>query len=67
MQFVPSRFASARDALIVDPEYWDIAVLDPLQTMDLAKTGLATRKAIYTEWALRCLNEAASGAIRDLT
>lgn len=67
VQFVPSRFASARDALIVDPEYWDIAVLDPLQTMDLAKTGLATRKAIYTEWALRCLNEAASGAIRDLT
>lgn len=67
VQFVPSRFCSARDALVVDPEYWDIATLDPMQTVDLAKTGLATRKAMYTEWALRCLNEAASGAIRDLT
>lgn len=65
--FVPDRFASARDALIVDPEYWDIAVLDPLQTTDLAKTGLATRKAMFTEVALRCLNQAASGCIRDLT
>lgn len=67
LQFVPSRFASSRDALIVDPEYWDIATLDPMQTMDLAKTGLATRKAIYTEWALRCLNQAASGVVADLT
>lgn len=67
VQFVPSRFCSARDALIVDPEYWDIATLDPMQTMDLAKTGLATRKAVYTEWALRCLNQAASGVVADLT
>lgn len=67
IQFIPSRFCSARDALIVDPEYWDIATLDPMQTMDLARTGLAKRKAVYTEWALRCLNEAASGVIRDLT
>lgn len=67
IQFVPDRFCSTRDALIVDPEYWDIAVLDPMQTQDLAKTGLATRKAVYTEFALRCLNEAASGVIRDLS
>lgn len=51
VQFVPSRFCSARDALIVDPEYWDIATLDPMQTTDLAKTGLATRKAMHVEWA----------------
>jgi hypothetical protein len=67
LQFVPDRFASARDALIVDPEYWDIATLDPMKTMDLAKTGLATRKALYEECALRCLNQAASGVIADLT
>lgn len=67
VQFVPDRYASARDALIVDPEYWDIAVLDPMKTMDLAKTGLATRKAIYEECALRCLNQAASGVVADLT
>jgi len=67
IQFVPDRFASARDALIVDPEYWDIAVGEALTSFDLATTGLATRKALRTEIALRCLNEAASGAVRDLS
>lgn len=67
IQFVPDRFASARDALIVDPEYWDIAEGEGLTTFDLATTGLATRKALRTEVALRCLNQAASGAVRDLT
>jgi hypothetical protein len=66
VQFVPDRFCSNAAALVIDPEYWDIAVLDPLQQIDLAKTGLATRKAMYTEWALRCLNEEASGAVVDL-
>lgn len=65
--FTPDRFASARDAFIVDPEYWDIAVGDPMQVNDLAKTGLATRKEMHTEIALRCLNEAASGVVRDLS
>lgn len=67
VQFVPDRFASARDALIIDPEYWDIAVLDPMKTEKLAKTGLAERKLMREECTLRCLNEAASGVIADLT
>lgn len=67
VQFVPSRFASTRDALVIDPEYWDVAVLDPMKTMDLARTGLAMRKAMYEESALRCLNQAASGVVADLT
>lgn len=66
LQFVPDRFASSRDALIVDPEYWDVGIGDPMQSSDLAKTGLAKRKMLHTEVALRCLNEAASGAIRDI-
>jgi len=67
IQFVPDRFCSARDALIVDPEYWDIAVGDSMQVNDLAKTGLATRKEMHTEFALRSLNQAASGVVADLT
>ena len=66
VQFVPSRFCSTRDALIVDPNYWALAELDPMQTRDLATTGLATRKAIYCEVALKCLNEAASAVVSDL-
>lgn len=67
VQFVPDRFCSTAAALVIDPEYWDIATLDPLNTYDLAKTGLATRKAMHTEWALRCLNEKASGSVVDLS
>ncbi len=67
VQFVPDRFADARSALVVDPEYWDIAIGDPLHQDELAKTGLATRKALVTEVALRSLNQAASGIVADLT
>lgn len=65
--FVADRFASARDALIVDPEYFDLAVGEALVTEDLAKTGAAKRKMLRTELTLRCLNEAASGCVRDLS
>lgn len=67
VMFVPDRFASARDALIVDPEYWDVGIGDALKVMPLAKTGLAERRAMYAEVALRCLNQAASGVVADLT
>jgi hypothetical protein len=67
LAFVADRFASARDALIVDPEYFDLAVGEAMQPFDLATTGLAKRKALRTELTLRCLNEAASGCVRDLS
>lgn len=64
--FVPDRFADVRSALVIDPEYWDIAVGEALVTEEIAKTGAATRKALRTEVALRCLNQAASGVVADL-
>jgi hypothetical protein len=67
IQFVPDRFADARSATIIDPEYWDIGVGEGLTTFDLATTGLATRKALRAEVALRCLNQAASGVVADLS
>lgn len=67
LQFVPDRFCSARDALIIDPEYWSVATLDPMQRRKLATTGLADRDAIYCEVALRSHNEAASALVADLT
>jgi hypothetical protein len=67
ISFVPDRFSDVRSALVVDPEYWDIAVGEALNTVDLAKTGAAQRKALQTEVALRCLNQAASGVVADLT
>jgi hypothetical protein len=67
VQFVPSRFCSTRDALIIDPDYWEIGTLQPLAVEDLAKTGLSTRKMLSVEWALKALNQAASGVVADLT
>jgi hypothetical protein len=65
--FVADRFADARSALIVDPEYVDLAVGEALAPFDLATTGLAKRKALRTELTLRCLNQAAHGVVADLS
>jgi hypothetical protein len=65
--FVADRFADARSALIVDPEYFDLAVGEAITPFDLATTGLAKRKALRTELTLRVLNEAASGVVADLS
>lgn len=67
LQFVPDRFCSARDALIIDPEYWSLATLDPMQRRKLATTGLADRDAIYCEIGLKAHNEAANALVADLT
>lgn len=66
VQFVPSRYTTGRDALVIDPDYWELAYLDPLQMRDLAVTGLANRKAMYMEVTMRSLNEKASGAVNDI-
>jgi hypothetical protein len=66
VQFVPSRFTDGRSALVIDPEYWAIAELEGLKMIDLAKTGLATRKAMYQEVTLVCRNEKANSVIRDI-
>lgn len=67
IQFVPDRFASTRDALIVDPDYWNLAVGEALTPFDLAQTGLAKRKALRTELTLEAMNEASSGVVADLS
>lgn len=67
LQFVPDRFCSARDALIIDPDMWAVATLDPMQRRKLAVTGLADRDAMYTEQTLVCRNDGASAVIADLT
>lgn len=67
IMFVPDRFCSTRDALIVDPTMWEIATLDPMQRRQLATTGLADRTALYTECALKCHNEAGNSVVADLT
>jgi hypothetical protein len=67
VQFVPSRFCSARDALIVDPDYWELGSLQALQVEDLAKTGLSTRKMMSDRMGAAVPERGRIGRHRDLT
>ena len=66
LQFVPDRFATARDALVVDTEYWEVGIGRALQVEPLAKNGLSDRRMMSAEVALICRNQAASGVVADI-
>jgi Family of unknown function (DUF5309) len=48
-------------------DMWKMMTLRPMQVVDLAKTGDADKKLLVVEYGLCSNQEAASGAIRDLT
>lgn len=66
-KIVPNRFMRARDAIVFDMEYWGLAYLRNMNTVELAKTGDSERKQIICEYCLVSKNEAASGIVADLT
>jgi hypothetical protein len=67
VNIVPNRFQRARDAFVVDPQYASMAVLRPIQQMELAKTGDAEKRLMLVEYGLKVNNEAAHGICADLT
>ena len=67
MTVVPNRFSRSRDCFVLSPDMWAVAFLRDFQLMDLAKTGDAQKKAMLAEYTLVSKNEAASGAVFDLT
>lgn len=67
LNIVPNRFQRARTAFILESEKWAVSYLRPFQTEDLAKTGDSDAKHIVVEYTLEARNEAASGAVRDLS
>ena len=64
---VPNRFMNANQALVADTEYWNRAVLRPMQTIVLSKNGDSDKRQMLTELTLVCENDKASGLIDDLT
>ena len=64
---VPNRFLDANSCLVLDTEYWSRAVLRPMQTIVLAKTGDSDKRQMLTEQTLVCENSKASGLIEALT
>lgn len=67
LKLIPNRFQRARDVHVINPEYWAVAYLEPVQMQDLAITGLARRKQIWGTYTLEARNEAANAIIADLT
>jgi hypothetical protein len=67
LQIVPARLTVARQALILDPEYVEIAYLQSTQNTDLAKTGHSDRRMIWNEWMTVIGAENAHGLVADLT
>lgn len=64
--FVPSRFTTGRDVLVLDPSLWKVCDLQSYRMEDLAKTGHSDRKMLLREFTLECQNEAGNGVIADV-
>ena len=64
---VANRFSRSRTALLIDTDMWKLATLRPLNTVDLATTGDASKGMLIHEVTLEACNEQASGVVADLT
>jgi hypothetical protein len=65
VQIVPNRFQRGRDVFVIDPDYVDIAELQPTKQEPLAKTGLTDNRLISCEYTLHVGNEKAQGIVAD--
>lgn len=65
-RIVADRFGRTRDIHMLNTDYWAIAYLKPMYTVDLAKTGLATKGMIAVQYTLESRNQASSGLYTDI-
>lgn len=63
MSIVPNRFCKTTDVLVYESDYWKIAMLRPMQSKEIARTGDAEKRQVLMEYGLMAANEASSGAI----
>jgi hypothetical protein len=66
LKLVMNRFQRERDMWFLNPSYFKIRTLEPMQTVDLARTGLTEKKQIWCNWTLEVSNEAAHAVLADL-
>jgi hypothetical protein len=66
LKIVMDRFQRERDMFLINPDYIAIRTLEPMQTQDLATTGLTKKKQIWTNWTLEVSNEKAHAVLADL-
>ena len=66
LKLLMNRFQREHDLWLLNPDYMGVRTLEPMQTVDLARTGLTNKKQIWTNYTLQVSNEAAHGVLADL-
>ena len=66
LKLVPNRFMRERDMFFINPDYIEIRTLEPMQFVELARTGLQRKGQMWTNYTLGVLNEAAHGVLADI-
>lgn len=67
LQIVPARHVRARDVLVLDPSYAEVAYLQTAKQEPLAKTGLSERRLISAEYGLQVTSQKAHGVVADVS
>lgn len=67
IKIMADLFSREQTALLLDPNYLEVAYLRPFQQQVLAKTGDSEKRHILCETTIKVLNEAAHGKIVGLT
>lgn len=67
LKVLPTRWIRTRDAFLVDPRFVKVAYYRNFRRVKIGTIGDAETELILTEYGLQVDNEAAHGAIRDLT
>lgn len=66
LKLVPNRYQRERDMFWLNPDYLAVRILEPMQFMELGRTGLQRKAQMWFNSTLAVLNEAAHGVLADL-
>jgi hypothetical protein len=67
LTLIPHPYGLTRDCLLIDPRFWAVATLRPIESEALAKTGDSDEFQIVGEATLEARNEKSSGVVADLS
>ena len=66
-KIVNSRFVRNSVIHLIEPGKWELSVLRPYQVEDIANTADSKRKALKTEFTLKCFAPNANGSVKALS
>lgn len=66
LKLVPNRYQRERDMFFLNPDYLAVRTLEPMQFIELGRTGLQKKAQMWFNSTICVLNEAAHGVLADL-